>query len=98
MADRPRIFDDLTGLAGTAFSAFSGAREEVHALVQARIDELVNALDLVRRDEFEAVCEMASRARLAEEKLSGQVAALTERVDQLERRLNDSKQKKHHAA
>lgn len=92
MADRPRIFDDLTGLAGTAFSAFNGAREEVNALIHARIDELVNSLDLVRRDEFDAVCEMASRARLGEERLTRKVAELTERVEGLERRLNDLEQ------
>lgn len=92
MADRPRIFDDLTGFAGNAFSALTGAREEANALVRARIDEIVNALDLVKRDEFDAVCEMASRARLGEERLAREVAALSAQVEALARRVNDLEQ------
>lgn len=87
MPDRPRILDDLAGLAGNAFSAVSGAREEFHAIVRARVDEILSRLDLVRREEFDAVAEMAARARAAQEDAEARLDALEERVAALEDRL-----------
>ena len=63
MADRPKMFDDLAGLAGGAFSALAGLREEAEALVRARVDETLRKLDLVRREELDAVAELAANAR-----------------------------------
>ena len=59
MSDRPRFFDDLAGVAGGALSALAGLREEAEALVRARIDEAIRRLDLVRREEMEALAELA---------------------------------------
>jgi len=84
MVDRPRIFDDLAGVAGGAFSALSGAREEVAAVIRARVDEVLAALDLVRREEFEVVRDMASRARAAQEDAEARLGALETRLAALE--------------
>jgi len=48
MSDRPKFFDDLAGVAGGAISALAGLRQEAEAIVRARIDETIRALDLVR--------------------------------------------------
>ncbi|MGI4976768.1 MAG: accessory factor UbiK family protein [Janthinobacterium lividum] len=84
MSDRPRIFDDLAGLAGGAFSALSGMRDEVEAVVRARVDEVVRRLDLVRREELDAIAELAANARMGQEAAEGRVAALEARVAALE--------------
>ena len=84
MADRPRIFDDLAGLAGGAFSALSGMRDEIEAVVRARVDEVVRRLDLVRREELDAIAELAANARMGQEGAEGRVAALEARVAALE--------------
>ncbi|CUW46270.1 accessory factor UbiK family protein [Novacetimonas hansenii] len=84
MSARPRIFDDLAGVAGGAFSALSGVREEIGAMVRARVDEALANLNLVRRDEFEVVREMATRARIAQETTEKQIAALETRIADLE--------------
>ena len=84
MADRPRIFDDLAGLAGGAFSALSGMRDEMEAVVRARVDEVVRRLDLVRREELDAIAELAANARMGQEAAEGRVAALEARVAALE--------------
>jgi len=84
MADRPRFFDDLAGVAGGAFSALAGAREEVSAMVRARIDEVLTSLDLVRREEFEVVRELAGRARAAQEDAETRLTALETRIAALE--------------
>ncbi|MGC9268745.1 accessory factor UbiK family protein [Acidiphilium sp.] len=76
MTERPKFFDDLAGVAGGALSAFSGLRDEMTALVRARVDETIRKLDLVRREEFEIMSELATQARSEVTALSARVAAL----------------------
>ena len=63
MSDRPRFFDDLAGVAGGAISALSGLREEAEAVIRARIDDTIRRLDLVRREELDALRDVAANAR-----------------------------------
>ncbi len=88
MNDRPRFFDDLAGVAGGAISALTGLRQEAEAIVRARIDEAIRALDLVRREEHDAVAEMASLARAGQEAAEQRVATLEERLAVIEARLS----------
>ena len=84
MADRPRLFDDLAGVAGGALSALTGLRDEAEALVRARIDEAVRKLDLIKREEFEAIAELAANARAGQEAAEAKLAALEARLTALE--------------
>ena len=84
MADRPKFFDDLAGVAGGAISALSGLREEVEALARARIDDTIRKLDLVRREELDAAMELATNARTGQESADARLAALEVRVAALE--------------
>ena len=84
MADRPRIFDDLAGMASGAISALSGLREEVEAMVRARLDEAVRRMELVKKDEFEAVAEMAATARAGQDAAEARIVALEARIAALE--------------
>ncbi len=84
MAERPRLFDDLAGIAGGAMSALAGVRDEAEALVRARIDEAIRKLDLVRREELEAAHELAANARAGQEVAEERIAALEARVAALE--------------
>ncbi len=86
MAERPRLFDDLAGMAGGAMSALVGLRDEMEALVRARIDEALRRLDLVRREEFDAVAEMAANTRAGQEAAEARLAALEARLDELTRK------------
>jgi BMFP domain-containing protein YqiC len=79
MTERPKFFDDLAGVAGGALSALSGLREEITSLVRARVEEAVRKLDLVKREEFEALAEVAARARMHAEALEQRVSALEAR-------------------
>jgi BMFP domain-containing protein YqiC len=87
MADRPKMFDDLAGIAGGAFSAFAGLYDEVEAIARARIDETLRKLNLVRREEFEAVAELAANARAGQEAAEAKFAELAARVAALEEKL-----------
>lgn len=84
MSDRPRFFDDLAGVAGGAFSALIGLRDEAEAMARARMDEAIRAFDLVRRPELEAALELAANARTAQELAESRLAALEARVAALE--------------
>lgn len=88
MTDRPRFFDDLAGVAGGAISALTGLRQELEAIVRARIDEALRALDLIRREEFDAMADMAARARDGQEAAETRAAALDERLAMIEARLS----------
>ena len=80
MAERPRFFDDLAGVAGGAFSALAGMREEVESTVRARVDEAIRRLDLVKRDDLEAIQEMAAAARAGQERAEVRLATLEAKV------------------
>ena len=83
MTERPRLLGDLAGLAGGAVSALSGLRDEVESIIRARIDEALRRLDLVRREEFDAVAEMAARARAGQDAAEARIDALEARLDAL---------------
>lgn len=71
-----RLFDDIARVASGAAGALSGVREEVESLVKHRLERMMADMDLVPRDEFEAVKEVAATARAEQEKLEARVAAL----------------------
>ena len=87
MSDRPRFFDDLAGVAGGAISALAGLREEAESMMRARLDELIQRLDLVRREELEAVQELAANARTGQEAAESKIADLQTRLTAVEARL-----------
>ena len=87
MAERPRFFDDLAGVAGGALSALTGLRDEAESLVRARVEETLRALDLVRREELDAVQELAANARAGQEAAEAKLAAVLARLEALEARV-----------
>jgi BMFP domain-containing protein YqiC len=87
MQSENRFFDDLARVASGAFGAFAGLRTEVETLAKQRFERLLADMDLVRREEFEAVKAVAARARGEQEDLALRVAALEARVRELEQRL-----------
>lgn len=84
MTERPRFFDDLAGVAGGAFSAMAGLRDEVEGMVRARADETIRRFDLVKREELEAVHEMAAAARAGQEAAEARLAKLEARLAAME--------------
>jgi BMFP domain-containing protein YqiC len=95
MSDRPRFFDDLAGVAGGALSALAGLREEAEALVRARLDEAFRRLDLVKREELEALAELAANARAGQEAAEAQLTEAMERLAALEVRVAALETRKH---
>jgi len=75
-----RFFDDLSRLMTDAAGFAEGARREAQTFAKSQLERLMGGMDLVSREEFEAVREMAARARDENEKLAARVAALEARL------------------
>jgi len=73
-----RIFDEMARLMNDAASVAQGVRREAETAFRAQIERLVADLDLVKREEFDVVREMASKARQENEALKVRVAQLEE--------------------
>ena len=71
-----RIFDEFARLMNDAAGVASGVRREFDTLFRTQADRVLRDLDLVRREEFEAVKEMARLAREQNEALEARIAAL----------------------
>ncbi|MGA2487129.1 MAG: accessory factor UbiK family protein [Roseiarcus sp.] len=71
-----RLFDDLSRLITDAAGLAEGARREVETVVKAQFERLLAGMDVVTREEFEAVKDMAAKARSENEALAARIAAL----------------------
>jgi BMFP domain-containing protein YqiC len=71
-----RFLDDIARLATDAAGAAQGVRREVETVVKTQIERLLRDMDVVTREEFEAVREMALLAREENDKLARRLAAL----------------------
>jgi BMFP domain-containing protein YqiC len=81
---RGGLFDDLAGVAGGAFSALAGVRNEAEAMARSQADQMIQRLDLVKREDLDAAMEVARRAREQVEALEARVAALEARFAPVE--------------
>ena len=71
-----RIFDDFARLMTDAAGAAQGVRKELETAVHGQAERFLNNMDVVKREEFEAVREMAARARDENELLKARIEAL----------------------
>ena len=76
MQTEKHVFDDLTRVAGGALNALTGLKAEIESLVTQKIEHLLGPLNLVSREEFEAVRVMAVNAREEQEKMTERLAVL----------------------
>ncbi len=75
-----RIFDEMARLMNDAAGVAQGVRREFDTLFRAQAERILRDLDVVRREEFEAVKDMARLAREENEALKAQLAALETRI------------------
>jgi len=76
MQSQNRFFDDIARVAAGAVGTLSGVRSEVEARLREQLERVLAGMDLVTRDEFEAVRAIAAKARAEQEDLSKRVAEL----------------------
>jgi BMFP domain-containing protein YqiC len=71
-----RVYEDFTRLVTDAAEMAQGVRREAETAIKSQLERLLATMDVVTREEFEAVKEMAAKARDENEKLSQRVATL----------------------
>lgn len=71
-----RFLDELSKLLTDAAGAAQGMRREVETLMKAQGERILRDMDVVQREEFEAVKEMAANARDENERLSARISEL----------------------
>jgi BMFP domain-containing protein YqiC len=71
-----RIFDEFARLMTDAAGVAQGVRREAQTVFRSQMERFVADLDLVKREEFDVVREMASKARAENERLAARVAEL----------------------
>ena len=79
-----RLFDDLARMANGALHTLSGVRDEVESRMRERLERWLADMDMVPREEFEAVKAMAAKARAEQEDLAERLAALQARLEAAE--------------
>ena len=71
-----RIFDEMARLMNDAAGVAQGVRREFDSLFRSQAERILRELDVVPREEFEAVKEMARLAREENEALKARLDAL----------------------
>ncbi len=76
MPQSRRVFDDFSRLMNDATEIAQGVRREAEGAVKAQVERFLSAMDIVSREEFEAVREMAIAARDENDQLKKRIEAL----------------------
>ena len=71
-----RILDEFAKLMTDAAGAAQGVRREVETAFRSQAERILNQMEVVQREEFEAVREMAIKARAENDALAARIAAL----------------------
>lgn len=79
MQSQNRFFDDLSKVLNGVAGTVAGVGREAEASARERAKEWFGGMDFVSREEFEAVKEMAAKART-------EADALKKRIDALEKK------------
>ena len=70
MVDRNKILSDLSKFAVDAMSTFSGVKEEIETIVSLRVNKIIKKMNLVKKDEFDALKKMVQKVMMENEKLN----------------------------
>lgn len=77
-----RLFDDLAKLMNDAVGAAQGVRQEIETIIRSQGEKILREMNVVQREEFEAVRAMAEKAREENERLEARIAALEAKLQE----------------
>jgi BMFP domain-containing protein YqiC len=75
-----RFFDDVARLMNDAAGAAQGVKREMETVIRTQAERILRDLDLVKREEFEAVKDMARLAREENDALKARIEALEKKL------------------
>jgi len=68
MVNKSKILSDLSKIAVDAMSTFSSLRKEIETIVSLRVNKVINRMNLVKRDEFDALKRLVQKSIIDNEK------------------------------
>ena len=68
MVNKSKILSDLSKIAVDAMSTFSSLRKEIETMVSLRDNKVINRMNLVKRDEFDALKRLVQKSIIDNEK------------------------------
>ena len=68
MVNKSKILSDLSKIAVDAMSTFSSLRKEIETMVSLRVNKVINRMNLVKRDEFDALKRLVQKSITDNEK------------------------------
>lgn len=77
-----QLFDDLAKLMNDAVGAAQGVRQEIETIIRSQGEKILREMNVVQREEFEAVRAMAEKAREENERLEARIAALEAKLQE----------------
>ncbi|MDE2385531.1 MAG: accessory factor UbiK family protein [Alphaproteobacteria bacterium] len=81
-ATNSKFFDELAKLMTNAAGAAQSVRKEVDTLVQTQVERVLNNLNVVKREEFDVLRDMAEKARSENIRLESRIEALEKKLAQ----------------
>lgn len=75
-----RLFDEMSRLVNDAAGVAQGMRREAETVMRGQMERFLRDMDLVKREEFEVVKDLAAAARLENERLAARLAELEAKV------------------
>ena len=68
MVNKNKILSDLSKMAVDAMSTFSGVKKEIETIVSLRVNNIINKMNLVKREEFEVLKKIVQKLSIELEK------------------------------
>jgi BMFP domain-containing protein YqiC len=84
-----RILDDMAKVATGALGSLTGLKQEIESKVQQHLERLLGRMNLVSREEFDAMKAVAQEARAEQIKLARRLEALEAKQGRDQRSGND---------
>ena len=78
---RGRIFDDFASLVTNAAGVANGVKREAKTAVRSQVERILAGMNVVTREEFDAVREMAALAREENDELRRRIVALEAKLE-----------------
>jgi BMFP domain-containing protein YqiC len=80
-----RILDDLTRVTNSALGTMTGVKGEIDALVRQQFEKILAGMDMVTREEFDVIHDVAIRAAERIDGLEAKIAELEDRLAKAEK-------------
>ena len=88
MVNKTKILSELSKIAADAMSTFSGIKKEIETIVKLRVNNVINNMNLVKRDEFEILKKMVQKLIIENRKQENKTKLRTSPVKKKKKKIS----------